>query len=83
MLQGKHSATPLTFIELPFVIKIFVLSIFEWPFYTGFTVTACFIFSVELQEFDTSHCVKHYHNLWGNQPNVNIFLSTLSVFWGN
>ena len=21
-----------------FVIKIFVLSIFEWPFYTGFTV---------------------------------------------
>ena len=27
-----------TFIQLPFVIKIFVLSIFEWPFYTGFTV---------------------------------------------
>ena len=27
-----------TFIKLPFVIKIFVLSIFEWPFYTGFTV---------------------------------------------
>ena len=24
-----------TFIKLPFVIKIFVLSIFEWPFYTG------------------------------------------------
>ena len=24
---------------LPFVIKIFVLSIFEWPFYTGFTVS--------------------------------------------
>ena len=22
----------------PFVIKTFVLSIFEWPFYTGFTV---------------------------------------------
>ena len=29
----------LTFIELPFVIKIFVLSIFELLFYTGFTVT--------------------------------------------
>ena len=29
-----HSA----FIKLPFVIKIFVLSIFEWSFYTGFTV---------------------------------------------
>ena len=30
-----------TFIKLPFVIKIFVLSIFEWPFYTGFTVWCC------------------------------------------
>ena len=38
MLQGEHSAIPLTFIRLPIVIKIFVLSIFEWPFYTGFTV---------------------------------------------
>ena len=28
-----------TFIKLPFVIKNFVLSIFEWPFYTGFTVS--------------------------------------------
>ena len=27
-----------TFIKLPFVIKIFVLSIFEWPLKTGFTV---------------------------------------------
>ena len=27
-----------TFITLPFVIKIFVLSIFEWPLKTGFTV---------------------------------------------
>ena len=32
MLQNA----PSTFIK--FVIKIFVLSIFEWPFYTGFTV---------------------------------------------
>ena len=36
--KGEHSAILLTFIKLPFVIKIFVLSIFEWPFYTGFTV---------------------------------------------
>ena len=28
MLQGEHSAILLTFIKLPFVIKIFVLSIF-------------------------------------------------------
>ena len=27
-----------TFIKLPFVIEIFVLFIFEWLFYTGFTV---------------------------------------------
>ena len=38
MLQGDQSAILLTFIKLPSVIKIFVLSIFEWPFYTGFTV---------------------------------------------
>ena len=43
MLQGEHSAILLTFIKLPFVIKIFVLSNFEWPFYTGFTVYNSFI----------------------------------------
>ena len=36
--QREHYAILLTFIKLPFVIKIFVLSIFEWPFYKGFTV---------------------------------------------
>ena len=34
MLLRKHSAILLTFIKLPFFIKIFVLSIFEWSFYT-------------------------------------------------
>ena len=38
MLQWKHSAILSTFIKLPFVIKIFVLSFFEWPLKTGFTV---------------------------------------------
>ena len=38
MLIGEHSAILLTLIELPFVIKIFVSSIFEWLFYSGFTV---------------------------------------------
>ena len=38
MLQWEHSAILLTFIKLPFVIKIFVLSIFEWRLKTGFTV---------------------------------------------
>ena len=39
MFQGEHSAILWTFIRLPFVIKVFLLSIFEWPFYTGFTVS--------------------------------------------
>ena len=37
-VKREHSAILLTFIKLPVVIKTFVLSIFEWPFYTGFTV---------------------------------------------
>ena len=37
MLQGEHSAILPTSNKLPFVIKIFVLSIFEWLFYTSFT----------------------------------------------
>ena len=39
MLQGEYSATLLTFIKLPFVIKIFGLSSVEWSLKTGFTVT--------------------------------------------
>ena len=38
ILQGDYSAILLTFIKLPFAIKTFVLSIFEWPLKTGFTV---------------------------------------------
>ena len=30
MLQGEHSTMLSTFIKLPFVVKIFVSSIFEW-----------------------------------------------------
>ena len=37
-LQGEHSAILSTFIKLPSVIKIFVLSIFEWRLKTDFTV---------------------------------------------
>ena len=39
MLKGRHSAILSTFIKLPSVIKIFVLSIFEWPPKTGYTVS--------------------------------------------
>ena len=45
MLQGEHSAILLTFIELPFVIKVFVLSFFEMLLKTCFTVlTTCMYF---------------------------------------
>ena len=43
MLQ--HSAILSSFIKLPFDIKIFVLSILEWLFKTGFTVVGYYFFS--------------------------------------
>ena len=39
--ECEHSAILSIFIELPIVIKIFVLSIFECPLETGFTVRLC------------------------------------------
>ena len=44
MLQGEHSAILLTFIKLPFVIQIFVLSFFEWLLKTGFTVLTTYMY---------------------------------------
>ena len=49
MLQLEHSALLLTCIKLPFVIKMFVLSIIEWPFYTGFTVCGFYTKNIKLQ----------------------------------
>ena len=43
MLPLEHSAILSTFIKLPFVIKIFVLSIFEWLLKTGFTVLTTYM----------------------------------------
>ena len=42
------NALLLTFIKLPVVIKTFVLSIFEWPFYTGFTVRCEWIMTMSV-----------------------------------
>ena len=51
MLQGEHSAILLTFVKLPFVIRIFVLFIFEWSLETGFTVHVhVHLFSVQCPE---------------------------------
>ena len=38
MQVKEHSAILSTFMKLPFAIKSFVLSIFEWSIKTGFTV---------------------------------------------
>ena len=43
-VPGEHSAILSTFIKLPFVLQTFVLSIFEWPLKTGFTVILLFIY---------------------------------------
>ena len=37
-VKREHSAILWTFIKLPFVVKTFVSSIFEWALKTGFTV---------------------------------------------
>ena len=61
MLLLEYSAVLSTFIKLhvSFVIKIFVLFIFEWPFYTFFTTCICRI-SVKIIK-DLCHL---------NQPNL-------------
>ena len=59
MLPLEHSAILLTFIKLPVVIKTLLLSIFVWPFYTGFTVLK--------QENHVQYFLEKYdisHNIW-------------------
>ena len=70
MLQVEHTAILLTFIKLPFVIKIFVLSIFEWLLKTGFNVYSVVLRSrflgdtgVPLPEFQGD-----IHKFWGTHP---------------
>ena len=48
MLQGEHSAILSTCMNLPSVIKIFALSIVEWPPNTGLTV-----------DYRTTNCLVH------------------------
>ena len=61
MLQGEHSAILSTFIMLQFVIKIFVSFVFEWPFYTGFTVPMFLSqYLLEILKLLTMGCVIYY-----------------------
>ena len=58
MLQGELSAFLPTFMKLPFVNKIFVLSIFVWPLKTGFTVHLNII-NISLTRVDVSQSCDH------------------------
>ena len=72
----QNSAILSAFIKLAIVIKIFVLSIFEWPFHTGFIVYR------KMYEYS-----KHYQSLEEkltliercNQQGTNLFYSVLSL----
>ena len=63
----------LTFNKLPFVIKNFVLSIFEWPLKTGFTVSylwLCFVICSTLCMLGNFSCFCF----------LLIFLSKINIF---
>ena len=65
MLQREHFAILSNFIKLPVAIKTFILSIFEWPFYTGFTVFS--MMRVELKFCKIIHLsiyFIHKHVFW-------------------
>ena len=65
MLQG-HSAILSTFIKLPFVIKIFVLSIFGWPPKTGLTLLITYMTSKlrgENESSDKKICSSNHRSL--------------------
>ena len=60
MLQGEHSAILSTFIKLRFVI----LSIFEWPPKTGFTVHVCILqYCPKLEELTIKNCTLEFLQL--------------------
>ena len=61
MLQWEHSAILSTCIKLPFVMKSFVLSIFEWPLKTGFTVINYEALSVKVPVRSTVLCLMGYY----------------------
>ena len=81
MLQGEHSALLLTFIKLPFVIKIFVLSFFEWPFYIGLTELKYLGIkwtSIDKDLQTVSH-VQHLLDFWGVK-NVCVELEQTQIY---
>ena len=70
MLQMEHSAILSTFIMLPFTNKIFVLSTFEWLFYTGFTVHNKQITSNQILKICSLIMVQKYKIVLKINPNA-------------
>ena len=58
MFHWEHSGILSTFIKLLFFIKIFVLFIFEWPVYTGFTQNGAFCNTFDLHLATGTICRK-------------------------
>ena len=89
--RGEHSAILLTFIKLPFAIKIFVLSIFECSLKTSFTVSLLYILllyiSCSLQKIqegwyeklhDWNQALKAYESKMSNHmDDVNVTLGRM------
>ena len=63
--QKGHSAILSTFIKLPFVFKTFVLSRFEWPLKTGFTVYANVVAVLAIKVVSYTIPQKKYETLPG------------------
>ena len=72
MLLLEHSAILSTFIKLPFVIQIFILSIIECLLKTGFTVFICvtFLTRVLYLFFLSITCTNHVIKI-GNSSMLN------------
>ena len=58
-IKGEHSAILLTCIKRKSVFKTFVLSYFEWPLKTGFTVVNVFFLFV-LVKVSIKLCIYHF-----------------------
>ena len=87
MLQGEHSAILSTFTKLPFVIKIFVLSIFEWPLKTGFTALFTILSQGALflweQYQDQTHRLYHAHRSYAGVALVILRVVLAALFAWN
>ena len=80
MLQWEHSAVLLTFIKIPLVIDMFVVFVFEWPFYTGFTVYLTKL-DGRFHHADLYTTLLNFNLLICSIPAVSIYFSVWKTLW--